>query len=619
MWLSLWLFGIAVGISMPQLQQPQQYKSEVFYLMAFNNSWMDPPHSELFDFVSGVFCKSHLKVVHVYYEMDFTLRYSGQILRNLNHCGISYVALRNDQQSSHLKIISDDGILLYLVMILRDISHPVDLSVIRKKSAAKHLTYIMILIQEPHTVTETWLRTTFGKFWKWWILNVVVVFPEPNHRHIELYRYDPFAKTLIHRIAHGPKNFNLADLYPKDMLNMRGNPLQICLYQDNIRTIFENNGKILGTDGLMSSYFVERLNATPMVGRIGTYGNTSISEDLCFKETFNEMSDIATNIRFLSMDTFYGRVEFTTVLSRDDLCVLIPKAKIASSFWNLFRSFSISVWILICVSLVMAYLFCSLIYRNIFAGDKLLLDLLSCVISTPRAKLQKSRMSARLFFYVWLVYGLLISAAFKGNLTSNLVDREYLPDVNTLQELAESKYPLATLPRHIKHLNRYLDLHKPAEALLRRKIVPLPDAYFNGLIEQNNISFAYLQKYHISVFRANSRKHSRNGKPCYHAMAQCIVPFHAVYIVPYGSPYLGYINQLIRNAQEFGYYLYWDSMMSAVFRRSRRNGQLQRRDDSEPEVLQLFHFHSAYCFWAMGLLMAGICFAWEILNVKISF
>ncbi|XP_061399593.1 uncharacterized protein LOC133335321 [Musca vetustissima] len=618
MWLVLWLFGIAIScISTSQLQQ---HTGEHFYAAAFNNSWMDPKRCHLTDFVKGVFCKSHLKVVHVYHETDLSLRYSGQILRDLNDCGISYVALRNDQQYSHLKIISDDGILLHLVIILRDITQIMDLSIIRKKSAAKHLTYIMILIQDSHSVTEKWLLTTFQNFWKMWILNVVVIYTESRNRYILVYRYDPFAKQLSRRIALGPRHFDLDNLYPKDMLNMRGSPLQICLYQDNIRTIFQNgNANIMGTDGLMTTYLVERLNATPIVRRIGSYGNDSISEDLCFKETFNEIDDVATNIRFLSLETFYGRVEYTIVLNRDDLCVLIPKAKIASSFWNLFRSFSISVWALICVSLAMAYLFCLLIYRNIFAGDKLLLDLLACIISTPRAKLQKSRMSARLFFYVWLVYGLLISAAFKGNLTSNLVDREYLPDVNTLQELAESKYPLATLPRHIKHLNRYLDLHKPSEAMLRQKIVPLPDAFFNELIDSNNLSYAYLQKNHISVFRANSRKHSLGGKPCYHAMAQCIVPFHAVYIVPYGSPYLGYINRLIRNSQEFGYLHYWDSMMSAVFRRSRRNGQLQRRDDSEPEVLQLFHFQAAYCFWAMGLLIAGVYFLWEMINARVAF
>ncbi|XP_019891451.2 uncharacterized protein LOC105261666 [Musca domestica] len=616
MWLALWLFGLVIGSSTSELQQ---HKSLNFYSMAFNSSWMDPKRSHLIEFVGEVFCKSHLKVVHVYYETDISLRYSGQILRDLNRCGISFVALRNDQQNSHLKTISDDGILLHLVIILRDIDQTLDLSIIRKKSAAKHLTYIMLLIQDAHNVTEKWLLSTFKNFWKMWILNVVVVFTDPKQGYIELYRYDPFAKILRHRIALGPDTYNLDELYPKDILNMRGNPLQICLYQDNIRTIFESSGNILGTDGLMSSFLVERLNATPLVRRIRTYGNDSVSQDLCFKETFDELDDMATNIRFLSMESFYGRVESTIVLNRDDLCVLIPKAKIASSFWNLFRSFSISVWILISVSLAMAYIFCSLIYRNIFAGDKLLLDLLSCIISTPRARLQRSRMSARLFFYVWLVYGLLISAAFKGNLTSYLVDREYLPDVNTLQELAESKYPLATLPRHIKHLNRYLDLNNPYESMLRQKIIPLPDAFFNELIEHNNLSYAYLQKYHISVFRANSRKHSLNGKPCFHAMAQCIVPFHAVYIVPYGSPYLGYINKLIRNAQEYGYLHYWDSMMSAVFRRSRRNGQLQRSDDSEPEVLQLFHFQAVYCFWAMGLVIAIVCFAGELINARISF
>lgn len=525
---------------------------------------------------------------------------------------------RNKQPSRPLEIIKDDGILLHLVMVLRDISQAVDLSLIRKKSAAKHLTFITLLIQNSTTVTEKWLRSTFQSFWKMWILNVAISHSEKGG-NIVTYRYDPFSAELKRRVFSRGHFVDVDDLFPRTMLNMRLRPLRICMYPDDIRSIFLENGRVIGTDGLMTSYLAERLNATPLFHHIGTYGNVSISQDLCFRESVDEIDDVAGNMRFLSLASFYGRVEHTIVLSRDDLCVLVPKAQIAPTFWNLFRSFSCQVWILISVTLILAYLFCLIIYRNIFAGDKLMLDLLACIISTPRAKLHRPMMSSRLFLCVWLVYGLLISAAFKGNLTSNLVDREYLPDVDSLQELAQSSYPLACLPRHLKHMNRYLDPKNPFEALLRKKIEVIPDLHFRKLMDDNNLSYAYLQKYHVSVFRANSRRHSVKGKPCFHAMSQCIVPFHAVYIVPYGSAYLGYINRLMRNAQEYGYLNYWQGLMNAVLRRTRRTGFLHRGTDDQPEVLQLFHFQAAFCLWACGSMLALICFILELVNAKHTF
>ena len=526
---------------------------------------------------------------------------------------IFLLSFRNKFKKRRLDILKDDGVDMYLIMALRDIRQTVKLNILRKKSASKHLTNIILMIEDAFSITDQWLLNTFENFWRIWILNVAVIYYHKDHLHI--YRYDPFLKHLFPEIqGNSYHHLTVRDVFPKAILNMRLQPLRMCIYNDGIRTIFDKgDSQLHGSDGMMSGYLAERLNATRIIHLVEKYGNQTIYHDICFREIVDEIDDVAINIRFLSLATFYKRVEHTIVHSRDDLCVMVPKAKLASSFWNLFRSFNVSVWLLILSTLIFAACFCMYNYRQICSDSKFLLQLYACIISMPFLKLQRPT-SLRFFLFIWLVFGMLISAAFKGNLTSNLVDRSYLPDINTIQDLAQSSYPLAVLPRHTKHLENYLDRKNQYSAMLLDKMIEIPDLQFSYLRESNNLSFAYLQKFYLSTFLVNSRRHAERGRPLFHLMQQCIVPFHAVYIVPYGSPYLGFINTLIRNAQEFGFINYWNRLMSAAFRISRGHFTRRRRDEDEPVVLKLAHYQAVFCFLFIGLSLSTLCFLCELLT-----
>ncbi|KAM7363459.1 ionotropic receptor 85a [Cochliomyia hominivorax] len=597
--------------------------SDISWSVAANkdniSSHMLPSHFpfklKLLNYTSRIFCNSQVKVVNVYFENETSLSYPGKILKVLNDCGVSHISFRNKFRTTPPEILKDDGIEMYLIMVLRNISQSLKLNMLRRRSASKYLTFIILMIENPTSVTKDWLYSTFEVFWNMWILNVAVIYYDKGLLHIN--RYDPFQHKLFPETAIvGKHNLTIRHIFPRTILNMRRKPLRMCMYHDGIRSIYSYSDKLMGSDGLMSSYLAERLNATRIVDWVKPYGNTSISSDMCFKEIVDGSDDVALNIRFLSLETFYKRVEPTIVHSRDDLCVIVPKAKIASSFWNLFRSFNMGVWFSIVSTLILACGFCLINYRKICQNSKFILQLYACIISMPFLKLHKPT-SLGIFLYVWMVYGMLISVAFKANLTGNLVDRQYLPDINTIQDLAESPYMLATLPRHLKHLHRYIDPRNKYGAMLKEKVVEIPDLQFKYLIDKNNLSYGYLQKYHVSIFRVNSRMHSQRGRPLFHVMNQCIVPFHAVYIVPYGSPYLGFINTLLRNAQEFGFINYWDRLMNAAFRSSRRSINRNRRnEDDEPVVLKLSHYEAVFCFWYIGLALSSICFIIELLSTR---
>lgn len=495
-------------------------------------------------------------------------------------------------------------------MVQRDASQPIELSIIKKKSAAKHLSHVILIIQNSNSITDEWLKDSFKQFWRIWVLNAVILFW--RHDKLQIYRYNPFIHQFLIKLNTTSDLPKIIDLFPKRIPNMHGKPLRICLYADEVRAIFYGNNQISGGDGIMSQYVAERLNATRVVNHVSAFGNRSA--DVCFQEIAHELDDMALNIRFLSAPSFRMRVENTIVHSRDDLCVLLSKAKTASIFWNLFRSFNIIVWVAVAMSVPLAYGFCGLIFRNLCYTERLLLQLFASTLAMPLTRVP-SKFSLRLFLFSWLTYGLLISGAFKGNLTTNLVFRTYLPDINTMKDLAESPYDLMMFSRHKKHLNRFLNTEDRFERMVKQKMTIVPDDVLLQHINSNNLSYAYLRKYHLAIFQVNARRHSRYGRPLYHVMSTCLVPFHAVYIVPYGSPYLGFLNSLIRSSQEFGFNLYWERMVAESLMKSSKSIIRSQKNDDDPVVLRLAHFQAAFCLWAIGIFCGLLVFLFEIREI----
>ncbi|EDW13862.1 uncharacterized protein LOC6572259 isoform X1 [Drosophila mojavensis] len=570
--------------------------------------------------VGKILCRARIKVLFVYFENQTTHDHSGEILREVTKCDTSYISIR--KKSVPLEAVKDDGILMYMVMIIKDISQPLKLSLINKKSAAKHLSHVLLLVRNAENLSLGWMRASFRQFWSIWLLNIVIIFYRDDRLHI--YRYNPFTDDFLLPVDLSQNQSpTLQQLFPKNLPNMHRKPLRMCLYMDDVRAIYGRKGKLMGSDGLLASYIAKRLNATRIITRPLFYNQ---STDLCSKEIANEFDDVAMNIRFLAPKTFKNRIEPTIAHNRDDLCVIVPKAKAELLFWNIFRSFGGWVWLAIGISVLLSYLFCQLLffstsslprhgrYKRRF-GQGGALDLFSSTLAQPLAHVPRNS-CVSMFLIFWLYFGMLISTAFRGNLTSIMVYRKSMPDINDLSELAASSYKILIRSRHMKHIRQFLSNGREHEARIRELMQEVPDTELVKHFNHNDQSYAYLEKYHIASFQVNARQHMHLGRPLFHLMDSCLVPFHGVYTVPYGSPYLGFINQLIRGAHEFGFERYWDRIMSTAFIKSGTKVQNNRRHNSsdDPVVLKLEHFHAVFFLWAVGLALAVLIHLWELLQ-----
>ncbi|ALC45649.1 Ir85a [Drosophila busckii] len=563
--------------------------------------------------VSKMLCATRIKLLYVYFENRTKHDHSGELLREVTKCEISYVSLRN--QARPLEAVKDDGVLMYMVMIIKDVAQPLRLSLINKKSAGKHLSHVLLLVRDARELTPDWMRASFRQFWSIWLLNIVIVYWRDGRMHI--YRYNPFTNDFVLPVPLREGELpTLLQLFPKKLPNMHRKPLRICLFMDSVRAVYGPHGSIQGTDGSLAVYIAERLNATRIITHPVDYAHQNDSWDKCGFEIAQEYSDIAMNIRFLAPEIFEKRTEYTIVNNRDDLCVMVPKAQADSLFWNVFRSFGGWVWLSMLLSLLLANIFCRLCYAE--RADCISLQLFAGSLSLPLMHVPR-KCSLRCFLIFWLFFGMLICSAFRCNLTSMLVYRKPLPDIDDLDALASAQRKILVRPIHYQHIAHFLNVDHPHGVKIKQLLQRVPDAVKLDYFNRNDQRFAYVDKFHIASFQVNARQHMQVGRPLFHLMDACLVPFHAVYTVPYGSPYLGFFNTLIRGSVEFGFERYWDRIMNAAFigAGTKPYSNRHRSNNDDPVVLKLEHFHAVFCLWAMGTALALGLFLCELLAHKL--
>lgn len=499
---------------------------------------------------------------------------------------------------------------IFLVNIIRS-TNDLNLSYIRKNSGDKHTSHFIILI-ESNDVHEAWLKGVFQNFWKYKLLKVIVVF---WREELNIITYTPFGDDFLIKIPRNTMEYN--DIFWDKTRDLNGHSFRVSLFPEQTRAIFNENGKFSGTDGYLTDVMIEKLNATlvllpPTDGNdIGEFlSNGSSTGSL--NQIITQFVEVSFNTRFLRLAQFQGKVQITFTNGRDDICILVAKAGYASNFNNIFRAFSLPVWIFTLISLLCASLSFSGIYR---IGTKdptienIFFNFYSWHFAQPINKLPE-RWSSRLLIAFWIIYCLLINSSYEGNLTSNLVLRPTLPEINTIRQLEQSSYEIITFGRYVDLLQNFLNQTGTYKKLKKRIRGVTPDI-LDKHIERNDIKYAYANKYHINQFISKSKNHTVNGIPVFNHMVECPVPYLVAYAVYYGSPYLYRINTILRRTQESGFISYWDQKAEQT-----KGGA--KGGDGGPVALTVDHVLSTYYILALGLSISVICFIIELLKSKIK-
>lgn len=499
--------------------------------------------------------------------------------------------------------------------------HPqhVNLTYVKHRFPDKHRSYFIILFENPldnYTADST---NIFSQFWEREILNVLLVFWT---NELKVLTFTPFRDDFLVDV---PANETRAHvLFADKARNMCGRPLRVSLFYEESRAIFnisfENYqlDSMSGTDGLLTQLMIRRMNATLVliqpndgadIGEFLKNGSTTGS----LAQVVNSTVDVSFNTRFLRISQFRRLVEPTVTNGRDDICILVPKAGFASNVSNLFRSFTIPLW----VSSILAVPFFILIYkllsigskeRTIYSWNDVILNVVAWNLLQSCSNFPK-RWVGRILIVTWAMYAILITSSYSGNLTSNLLFRRTLPDINTFKQLDQSDYYLVTYSRYTDLIINFLN--QTHYKRLKKRIKPVTQEKFIDMIDKNDIRYAYANKYHINFKLYNTRLN--DGRQIFYSMPECPVPYVVIYAMRYGTPYKQRINYILRQAQEAGFIDFWDNKDKKMI-----SGKvsLHRGGSQHLVPLSVLHLQSAFYVFFLGLLISILYFLGEISSVR---
>ncbi|CAL7949915.1 unnamed protein product [Xylocopa violacea] len=183
-----------------------------------------------------------------------------------------------------------------------------------------------------------------------------------------------------------PNNTDVSDFFDEDRRDFNSYPLRISIFKTT--TMPFQDGKFAGLDFKYLEEVCDRMNVTPvLVNSKGRYGWV---ENGVYFGTIGHLvykfADVSFN-QFFVKDYLTRQMEFTTPITSDKLCVLVPKAPPVPDYLVIIKIFTGEVWLLI----IAIQLAISMIYtilqghrnREILTGDrKSGRAVLSCEYST---------------------------------------------------------------------------------------------------------------------------------------------------------------------------------------------------------------------------------------------
>lgn len=279
---------------------------------------------------------------------------------------------------------------------------------------------------------------------------------------------------------------------------------------------------------------------------------------------------------------------------------------------NLYHSLDLTVWLLLLLIIFpFAGFFHYIATSSRICRDPyrrpIFLDLFRSLFNQTLTHLPR-RIYLRYLIIFWIIYCFLVTNILQSCLTSSLTVKGKGKDINSITDLSLSSYKLFAAADYANLVTNYFNHIGSNQKPLTDKLIPMPWAKYNQFIGNNNVEYAYLNKNHMTKYYASVK--IVNGRPIYNAMKECLVPFLACYIVPFGSPFLGRINDIIAWTEQAGIFMIWERAMNEKPKRAEQQYQNMKGKHSALTFDQIYYF---FLFWIGGLAISTCVFLGEML------
>lgn len=496
-----------------------------------------------------------------------------------------------------------------------------NLAIVKRRSGDKHQTYFLTIYESAlNEAAENVARDTLRRYFtEYSILNALAVVLRANGDYAIL-TYIPFKNIVV---SLPREAYRHSDLYFDKLTDFMGHPLKVSLFSEEVRVIFDKLEN-LGADYFIAELLAQKLNSTLLVLKPTDkeeYGNPTSATDASgsLGQVVREEVDISLNSRFLRLDLFYNNniAEPTVPIGRDDMCILVPRAAYKPMIYNLWQSLEISAWLMIAFitlpyAVFVHYVSTSCCSRMLQPVDNrpTTLDIVRSFLNQSLPQLPEFTPLRALIIF-WIMYCFLINNILQSCLTSSLTVKRRDNDINSIAQLSASPYRIVAATDYARLIRTYFSQSGSNQTRLTDKLWPMPWNEYNEYIGASDTRYAYANKHHMTSHYAKGKL--GDGLPLYNAMPECLVPFLACYIVPFGSPYLGRFNDIISWTEQAGIMLHWERSMNEHPTLMAQHrvvvDQHSRQSPLHLKTMAVF-FH----FWTGGMCISLIAFLVEILK-----
>lgn len=508
-----------------------------------------------------------------------------------------------------------------IVKVVAEPSHDPKLSFLKRRSGDKHYTYVLVVYEAIMNSTQPWLEKLLRKYsFEYNIFNMATIFllnaeshqnnNRSNEFELNMYTYSPYDERTVH---FNNSIYLKEDLFYDKTLNFYGKPFRVSLFPEEVRAVMKGPNEIYGLDAFMVELLTRKLNASlvllPSPDK-EEYGNPTAPNNASgtLGQVVREEVDIQLNSRFLRLDLFYNNniAEPTRTIGRDDMCILVPKSGYVPTLVTFFNSLKLSIWILILVIIIPFTIafraFAKYEWKNSrsdgYCTKVHYFDMVRFYFNQVLPKVPDT-LKLRVIIIHWIFYCFLITNIFQSCLTTSFTVKNLEKEINTIDDMSKSDYQIIAAIDYAKLIKRYLNVTTGVNRTeLTDKLLPMEWFQYNQFIGNNNINYAYANKHHMINYYANVKL--QNNIPLYHAARECPVPFLACYILPFGSPLLKRINNIIGRLENAGIFRYWERKMKAD-----DVAIHLERTEGTPERLgfdKMFAFYFLLFGWAISFL-----------------
>lgn len=282
-------------------------------------------------------------------------------------------------------------------------------------------------------------------------------------------------------------------------------------------------------------------------------------------------------------DDFIEPFEHTFPVIQDKLCILIKKAEMIPAWTDVIYAFDPSVWLSI-LFLIIFFALIWVIFKKKHQTDKTEIQnififtsiaMLQILIDAPLTKLRFKYLSERFLVATFLTWGLILSGVYRSTLSTFQTQPNSLHDLNTLEEVAKSKYLIYTNSWSVANETFPSDSNDPTLRKLFLK-TQLYSKYAN-YTEVAKGYYAVLGRYGLGDVALYQKQYlSTKGDLMLHYVKQCPRKYHLTYILPKNSIFRSKINHFISRMVQSGLPQKWLQDMKFNETHSHRHYLIQK-------------------------------------------